>query len=105
MLFHTRNSALWDQEHRQFAADFVAFDTGGARWLIEHGVRLVGVDYLSVAAFHDLIVPHQLLLGAGIIPLEGLNLTGVKPGLYQLVCLPLKFAGRDGAPARAILVC
>jgi len=104
VLFRTRNSELWTHDEHAFQEDFVAITDDGARWLIERGVRLVGVDYLSVAPFDDVTPTHQALLRAGLVPLEGLNLNGIEPGVYQLVCLPLKIVGADGAPARAILI-
>lgn len=103
VLFRTRNSQLWARPLGKFDEDFVAITEDGARWLVARGVRLVGVDYLSVAPFHDPGPTHQILLRAGIIAVEGLDLGQVAPGRYQLVCLPLKLAGGDGAPARAIL--
>lgn len=104
VLFRTRNSDLWARGADEFSEDFVAITEDGARWLIARGVRLVGVDYLSVAPFHDPVPTHQLLLRAGLIALEGLDLGQVAPGIYQLVCLPLKLVGADGAPTRAILL-
>jgi arylformamidase len=104
LLFHTRNSAYWTQDDSTFHENFVAVRPDAAQWLVDHGVRLVGVDYLSVAPFDDGPTPHQILLGAGVIPVEGLNMNGVEPGLYQLVCLPVKLRDCDGAPARAILI-
>ncbi len=102
VLFKTRNSALWEKPG--FQQDFVALATDGAQWLVDHGVRLVGIDYLSAEAFGspDFQV-HQLLLGAKVIIVEGLNLAGIEAGAYQLICLPLKLQGAEGAPARAIL--
>jgi len=64
----------------------------------------VGVDYLSVGPFDEPVPTHQILLRASIVAVEGLNLSGIAPGVYQLVCLPLKIVGSDGAPARAILI-
>ncbi|MFQ5418927.1 MAG: cyclase family protein [Anaerolineae bacterium] len=104
LLCKTRNSERWARKETTFATDFVAITSDGADWLLAHGIRLVGVDYLSVSPFHDTIPTHEILLGAGVIPLEGLNLTAVSPGAYDLVCLPLKLAGADGAPARAVLI-
>jgi arylformamidase len=104
VLFRTRNSDLWARGRREFHKDFVAITKGGARWLIERGVRLVGVDYLSVAPFDAIIPTHRALLRAGVVAIEGLDLSGIGPGAYQLVCLPLKIVGGDGAPARAILI-
>ena len=83
---------------------FVALSADTARWLVARGVRLVGVDYLSVGSFGQTRPTHRALLGAGVICLEGLNLSGIAPGLYQLVCLPLRIAGIEGAPARAVLI-
>ena len=87
-----------------FHKDFVAITEGGARWLVDHGIRLVGVDYLSVAPFGLSTPTHRVLLEAGIVLVEGLNLSQVPRGFYDLYCLPLKVGGCDGAPARAILV-
>jgi arylformamidase len=104
LLLHTRNSELWARGESSFRDDYVALDASGAQWIVDHGVRLVGVDYLSVATYKDTVTPHLILLGAGVIPVEGLNLTGIEAGEYQFVCLPLKLVGSDGAPCRAILV-
>jgi arylformamidase len=104
LLFRTRNSDLWAQGKTEFWKDFVAITEDGARWLVDRGVRLVGIDYLSVSSFHDPIPPHLVLLHAGVIALEGLNLSAIAPGTYHLVCLPLRIQGAEGAPARAILI-
>lgn len=103
VLFRTRNSEWWAMGPQPFREDFVALSAGAARWLVARGVRLVGVDYLSVAPMDDLETPHQVLLSAGVIPVEGLDLRGVPPGHYGLICLPLKLVGSDGAPARVVL--
>ena len=104
ILFGTRNSKFWAQGETRFQEDFVAISEDGAEWLVERGIKLVGVDYLSVAPYSDSVPTHRVLLQAGIIALEGLNLAQVPRGFYDLYCLPLKLAGADGAPARAILV-
>jgi arylformamidase len=104
VLFHTRNSKIWSQPEQIFRKDFVAVDESGARWLVDHGVKLVGVDYLSVAPFTAPTPCHVVLLSAKVIPVEGLNLEGIEAGEYQLCCLPINIAGCDGAPARAILM-
>jgi arylformamidase len=104
VLFHTRNSDRWARGEDEFWTDYVGISDDGARWLIERGVRLVGIDYLSIAPYEELVPPHRTLLGAGVIVVEGLDLSGVAPGVYRLVCLPLKVVGGDGAPARAILI-
>ena len=104
VLFGTGNSHWWARGEKQFQRGFVAVAESGARWLVEHGVRLVGVDYLSVAPFGDSRPTHRTLLEAGVVIVEGLNLSQVPRGFYDLYCLPLKIAGCDGAPARAILI-
>ena len=103
LLFRTSNSDLWARGE-QFCEDFCAVTEDGARWLIDRGIRLVGIDYLSVGPYDDTISTHRTLLGASVVVLEGLNLDGIEPGPYQLVCLPLCLAGIEGAPARAILI-
>jgi arylformamidase len=104
LLFKTRNSAYWRRGEKEFQTDFVGVDAGGAEWLVNQGVRLVGVDYLSVAPFKKSRPTHRTLLEAGVVVVEGLDLSRVNPGTYTLYCLPLKLVGSDGAPARAILV-
>jgi arylformamidase len=102
LLLKTRNSTLWAQG--RFTRDYVALDLDAARYLVERGIQLVGIDYLSVEAFHAPGHPvHRLLLGSGVVILEGLNLAGVEPGVYELLCLPLPVSGIDGAPCRAVL--
>jgi len=104
LLFKTDNSRLWARGG-EFTPDYVALTAEAAHWLVARGLKLVGTDYLSVERYGD---PHpgahSMLLGAGVIIVEGLNLLDVQPGLYQLICLPLKIAQGDGAPARAVLV-
>jgi arylformamidase len=104
LLFKTRNSEYWARNVRQFQTDFVAISPDGAEYLVDRNVKLVGVDYLSVAPFKAGTPTHRILLGAGVVVLEGLNLSKVSQGRYTLHCLPLKIAGSDGAPARVILV-
>ena len=104
VLFGTRNSHFWAKGESTFQTEFVAITEDGAEWLVEHGIQLVGVDYLSVAPYGDSAPTHTVLLKAGIVIVEGLNLSQVVRGFYDLYCLPLKIAGSDGAPARAILI-
>lgn len=104
VLFGTRNSHLWASGESKFQTDFVAITEDGAEWLVERGIQLVGVDYLSVAPYGDSVPTHTVLLKAGVVVVEGLNLSSVMRGFYDLYCLPLKIAGSDGAPARAILI-
>jgi arylformamidase len=101
ILFKTTNSRLWDQEG--FSRDFVALTEDAARELVRRGVRLVGIDYLSIAPFSDAAPTHIALLEAGVVILEGLDLRSVTPGMYRLLCLPLLVPGADGAPARTLL--
>jgi arylformamidase len=102
LLLKTRNSSLWDRD--SFSRDYVALSVEAARLLVERGFRLVGIDYLSIEAFAVTGHPvHTTLLGAGIAILEGLDLRRVTPGVYELLCLPLRVAGADGAPCRAVL--
>jgi arylformamidase len=103
ILFKTENSShVWNTD--AFIDDFVFLSKEAASILAERMVRLVGVDYLSVGAFKgDGGETHRILLEAGIWVIEGLDLSQVKPGKYDLICLPLKLVGGDGAPARAIL--
>ena len=104
LLFKTRNSAFWAREDNRFHEDFVAISPDGAKFIVDHGIRLVGVDYLSVAPFGESKATHEILLQAGVVVIEGLNLSQVSQGRYSLYCLPLKIGGADGAPARAILI-
>lgn len=104
LLLKTSNSSLWERGEKEFFTGFVGISADGADWLVQHGLKLVGIDYLSVAPYHQSIPTHRALLAAGIIIVEGLDLSGVQPGTYTLYCLPLKLVGSDGAPARMILV-
>jgi arylformamidase len=103
VLFKTPGSARrW--KSGAFEDDFVYISKEAALFLAERQVRCVGIDYLSVGGFRkDLTETHEILLGAGIWVIEGLDLSRVKPGRYELICLPLRIAGADGAPARALL--
>lgn len=103
LLLKTSNSELWKNDTHEFTRDFVAITADGARWIVENGIKTVGVDYLSVQRFYDDSTTHQVLLGAKTAIIEGLNLSTASQGTYELICLPLKLIGTDGAPARAIL--
>ena len=103
LLLRTRNSELWAARATEFREDFVALTHDAAQWIVDKGIRLIGVDYLSVQRYGDDSRTHQILLGADIVVLEGLNLSDVKTGFYELICLPMKLAGTEAAPARAIL--
>ncbi|MCU0450149.1 MAG: cyclase family protein [Bernardetiaceae bacterium] len=104
LLFKTDNSQLWNQPGHGFRRDFCALTLDAAEWVVAQGIRLVGIDYLSIQRFHDGFETHKVLLRPGTVILEGLDLRAVDPGIYELCCLPLKIAGADGAPARAVLI-
>lgn len=104
LLFKTRNSSYWARNELEFQEEFVGICDDAAEYLVKRGVKLVGVDYLSVAPFHNSKPTHDIFLKAGVVVVEGLDLSGVSQGRYTLYCLPLKLDGADGAPARAILV-
>lgn len=104
VIFRTDNSALWDKLDHPFNPDFVAVTPDGAEWLVDAGVTMVGVDYLSVESFHTVnFDTHKILLGAGVFVVEGLDLRFVESGAYGFACLPMKIVGADGAPARVLL--
>ncbi len=102
LLIKTANSRLWSTP--AFQSDYAGVTESGATHLVEHGIKVVGVDYLSVECFKQPGAPaHHALLGSGVIVIEGLNLRDVEPGVYEMICLPLRVVGSDGAPARVVL--
>ncbi len=102
LLLSTRNSALLRQ--KQFSPDYAFVDEDAASYLVDIGIKLVGIDYLSIEEFKKEGHPvHHTLLGAGVIIVEGLDLASVPAGDYELICLPLKLKDGDGAPARVFL--
>jgi arylformamidase len=106
IIFKTRNSAFWSDVESGFRRDFTYLAPDAARALVQSGVRLVGIDYLSVEKFQpERHETHEILLSNGVVIVEGLDLREVSPDDYELICLPLKIAEGtgDGAPARAIL--
>ncbi len=104
VVFKTRNSIFWARGEKVFQPTFCGIEVDGAQALVDKGVKLVGIDYLSVAPYKRSRPTHEVLLGAKMVVIEGLDLSRVGPGLYQLYCLPLKLVGCDGAPARTILI-
>lgn len=106
ILFKTRNSAFWSEPELQFHEDFTYLDLKAAETLVQRGMKLVGIDYLSIEKFgshkHE---THLALLSRGVVILEGLDLSDVPPGQYELICLPLRLRSSlgDGAPARVVL--
>jgi arylformamidase len=101
LIIRTDNSRLWDRAG--FHETYAHLTDDGAEFLLKTQVRLVGIDYLSIEEFAGNGEVHRLLLGNGMVILEGLNLDGIEEGTYELICLPLKIKGGDGAPVRAVL--
>jgi arylformamidase len=103
VLLRTRNSDLLNRA--QFSSEYRALALDAAEHLLSRGVMLVGIDYLSIERFGSEDYPvHRLLLERGVVIVEGLDLSGVAAGSYELFCLPLRLEGLDGAPARVVLV-
>jgi arylformamidase len=107
ILFKTPNSARWGDPSAPFTRDFTTINATAARWCVDHGVKVVGIDYLSIEpqgpekAGYPV---HKILLGANVVIIEGLDLRSVAPGQYELVCAPIKLLDGDGAPARVFLI-
>ncbi len=102
LLVKTNNGRFWDDD--AFHPEFIGLDDDAGPWLVERGIVLVGIDYLSIERFHSPThAVHKALLETGAVILEGLDLRRVAPGEYFLVCAPLPVAGADGAPARVFL--
>lgn len=104
LLFKTRNSQYWANGKSEFQTDFVGLSVDAAELLVDRNVKLVGIDYLSIAPYKLGTPVHTILLNAGVVVVEGLDLSQVSQGRYTLHCLPLKLGGADGAPTRAVLV-
>ena len=105
ILFKTRNSSTVYQTD-EFIEDYVYISTEAARFLVERGVRVVGLDYISVGSYKiqsNLTEVHETLIGNGVYIIEGLNLDGVKAGRYEFICLPIRLERGDASPARAVL--
>jgi arylformamidase len=103
ILMRTRNSALLSQ--KEFVPDYTYLAPDGAEYLVDKGIELVGIDYLSIEQFHSgHHKTHRTLLAKSVVILEGLDLSVPPPGEYQLICLPLRIEGCGGAPARAVLI-
>jgi arylformamidase len=107
ILFKTPNSDRWGRPNAPFTRDFTTINASAARWCVDHGVKLVGVDYLSIepqGPEKEGYPVHKTLLGANVVVIEGLDLRGIAPGQYDLVCAPIKLLNGDGAPARVFLL-
>ena len=103
LLLKTTNSCLWQEENRKFYEDYTSLVRNGAEYLVKKGIKLVGIDYLSIQRFTDGPKVHQILLSSNVVIIEGLDLSDVDAGLYQLYCMPLKLQGQEAAPARVLL--
>lgn len=104
LLLKTTNSALWHSGQRDFDPTYVALTEDASHWLVDRGVEVIGIDYLSVQRFEDTPETHRILMRAGITIIEGLDLTNAPAGIYDLVCLPLRLSQAEAAPARVILI-
>lgn len=103
ILFKTRNSSLW-KTRKRFQKNYVYVTLDAAKYLAQNDIKLIGFDYLSLEKFGDSEHPvHRYLLSNQVIILEGLNLSEVEEGDYEMCCLPMKLTGLDAAPARVIL--
>jgi arylformamidase len=103
LLIKTVNSEIWKRNDQVFQEDFVALSPDAADQLVKTGIKVVGIDYLSVAAFDEPVPTHKILLEKNVLVIEGLDLSQINPGDYKLYCLPLKISSSDGAPARVLL--
>jgi len=103
LLLRTKNSEKWSNSKSKFYEDYVGVTKDGAEWIVNNGIRLVGMDYLSVAKYTDAVETHRILLSDEVTIIEGLDLSKAPPGEYELLCLPLKLAGAEAAPARVVL--
>lgn len=104
LLLRTKNSNLWKNSVQKFNSEYVAITPEAARWIVNHEIQVVGIDYLSIQLYHDKTsATHEILLENNIIVVEGLNLECVEQGVYEFICLPINIQGAEGAPARAIL--
>jgi arylformamidase len=104
LVLKTRNSNLWQTHPETFVEDYIALAPSGAEWLVERQVRLVANDYLSIGSVGpEGVETHLILLHNDILVVEGLNLSNVPAGAYELLCFPLRLSGGDGAPARVAL--
>ena len=106
VLFKTRNSSFWNNSHAGFRSDYTSLDASAAGKLVDLGVKLIGIDYLSIEKFGSATFEtHHALLSHGLVIIEGLDLREISAGSYELICLPLRIAAGsgDGAPARVVL--
>lgn len=103
IFFKTNNSFMHYLHEKRFIKDFVGIDRSGAKWLVDHKVKVVGIDYLSVAPYWDAAETHRILLEANVIIVEGLDLSRIQEGSYRFICLPINIKGREAAPVRVVV--
>ncbi len=103
LLIKTSNSDYWKNQNSNFHKNFIALSSDAAQWIVNRGICLIGIDYLSIQKFGASNLTHEILLSAKTVILEGLNLSEVEEGKYELICLPLFISNVEGAPARAVL--
>ncbi|MHB0870738.1 MAG: cyclase family protein [Chloroflexota bacterium] len=105
LLLSTANGGLWERSPWSFSEQYVALSPDAAEWVVARGIQMLGIDYLSVDPAGASGLPaHRTLLSRGVVVVEGLDLRRVPAGPYQLVCLPLRLEGADGAPVRVLLI-
>lgn len=103
LLLRTANSAISDLYERPFLEDYAALSPAGAAWVVEQGIDVIGIDYLSIQRFSDPPDAHTTILGAGLVIIEGLDLRRVAAGWHDMICMPILLAGLEAAPARVAL--
>lgn len=105
LLLKTSSSLLWREPAPAFPEEYTALSEEGARWVVDRGIRLIGIDFLSIERDGPPDFPvHRTLLAGGVVIVEGLDLSEARRKVYELRCLPLRVVGGDGAPARAVLI-
>lgn len=104
LLIKTANSARWAAGWGTFDPVYVSLTRDAAQWVVDRGMRLVGIDHLSIQQYEDDGETHRILMRAGVAILEGLNLAAIEPGTYTLVAAPLRLSGAEAAPTRAVLI-
>jgi arylformamidase len=104
LLLKTDNSKLWQKRVKKFKKDFVALTPDAAKWITKRGIKLIGIDYLSIQKYDGDVATHKILLRSGVVIVESLDLSKARSGKYNIICLPLKTIGAEGSPARALLI-
>ena len=103
LLLRTGNSEIADLYTSPFRTDYAALSPAAAEWVVERGVDVIGIDYLSIQRFEDPPDAHVTILGAGLVIVEGLDLTHIRAGWHDMICMPILLTGAEAAPARVAL--